>query len=139
MEGKKILVAYDGSDSADAAVAKALEAAKPKGSVTLLHVYWDPEERKSDLLMHETEGAEEDQGSRVFRDIEPTLKRSKVEYDLRVEQHRDIPAGILAVAQKEGFDAIAIGTTGTGGKMMGPVYQKLKAARGIEEIGRAHV
>jgi nucleotide-binding universal stress UspA family protein len=77
--------------------------------------------------MHEIEGAEEDQGSRVFRDIEPMLKRSKVEYSLRVEQHRDIPAGILAVAQKEGFDAIAIGTTGKGGKMMGPVYQKLKA------------
>lgn len=127
MEGKKILVAYDGSASSNAAVEKALEAAKPKGSVTLLHVYWDPEERKSDLLMHEMENAEQDAGSRVFRDIEPRLKKSKLEYDLRVEQHRDIPAGILAVAQKEGFDAIAIGTTGTGGKMMGPVYQKLKA------------
>jgi nucleotide-binding universal stress UspA family protein len=127
MEGKKILVAYDGSDSSNAAVEKALEAAKPEGSVTLLHVYWDPEERKSDLLMHETENAEQDAGSRIFRDIEPMLKESKLEYDLRVEQQRDIPAGILNVAEKEGFDAIAIGTTGTGGKMMGPVYQKLKA------------
>ena len=127
MEGKKILVAYDGSESADAAVVKAIEAAKPKGSVTLLHVYWDPEERKSDLLMHSVENAEQDAGSRIFRDIEPTLKRSKLEYDMRVEQQRDIPEGILAVAQKEGFDAIAIGTTGTGGKMLGPVYEKLKA------------
>jgi nucleotide-binding universal stress UspA family protein len=126
MEGKKILVAYDGSDSSNAAVEKALDAVKPKGSVMLLHVYWDPEERKSDLLMHETENAEQDAGSRIFRDIEPRLKRSGVEYELRVEQQRDIPDGILNVATKEGFDAIAIGTTGTGGKMMGPVYQKLK-------------
>ena len=86
MVGKKILVAYDGSESADAAVAKAIEAAKPMGSVTLLHVYWDPEERKSDLLMHSVENAEQDAGSRIFRDIEPTLKRSKLEYDMRVEQ-----------------------------------------------------
>ncbi len=131
MEGKKILVAYDGSDSSNAAVEKALDAAKPEGSVTLLHVYWDPEERKSDLLMHETENAEQDAGSRIFRDIEPRLKRSGVEYKLRVEQQRDIPVGILNVATKEGFDAIAIGTTGTGGKMMGPVYQKLKAQNKI--------
>ncbi len=126
MEEKKILVAYDGSESADAAVAKAIEAAKPKGSVTLLYVYWDPEERKSDLLMHSVENAEQDAGSRIFRDIEPTLKRSKLEYDMRVEQQRDIPEGILAVSQKEGFDVIAIGTTGTGGKMPGSVYEKLK-------------
>lgn len=127
MEGKKILVAYDGSESADMAVKKAIDEARPEGSVTLLHVYWDPEERKSDLLMHETENAEQDAGSRIFRDIEPMLKESKLEYNLRVEQQRDIPAGILNVAEKEGFDIIAIGTTGTGGKMMGPVYQKLKA------------
>jgi nucleotide-binding universal stress UspA family protein len=127
MEGKKILVAYDGSASADAAVTKAIETAKPKGSVTLLYVYWDPEERKSDLLMHEIENAEEDAGSRIFTNIEPELKKSKMEYYLRVEQNRDISDGILSVATKESFDAIAIGTTGTGGKAIGPVYQKLKA------------
>ncbi len=125
-DGKKILVAYDGSDASNAAVTKALDAAKPNGSVTLLHVYWDPAERESDLLMHQSENAEEDEGSRVFRDIEPSLKKSGVEYDLREEQHKDIPKGILTIAQKEGFDAIAVGTTGTGGKMQGPVYQKLK-------------
>jgi nucleotide-binding universal stress UspA family protein len=127
MDGKKILVAYDGSASADAAVDKAIDAAKPKGSVTLLHVYWDPEERKSDLLMHGVENAEEDAGSRVFTNIEPKLKKSNLEYEMRVEQHRDIPSGILSFATKEGFDAIAIGTSGTGGKAIGPVYQKLKA------------
>ncbi len=126
-EGKKILVAYDGSDDADAAVQKAIDAAKPNGSVTLLYVYWDPEERKSDLLMHESENAEEDEGSRVFRDIEPKLKKSGITYDLREEQYRDISKGILTIAEKESFDAIAVGITGMGGKEMGPVYQKLKA------------
>jgi nucleotide-binding universal stress UspA family protein len=125
-EGKKILVAYDGSDDANAAVQKAIDAAKPKGSVTLLYVYWDPAERRSDILMHEVENAEEDQGSRIFRDIEPKLKESGVKYDLREEQYRDIPGGILTIAQKGGFDAIAVGKMGTGGKAMGPVYQKLK-------------
>ncbi len=127
-EGGKILVAYDGSDSSNMAVAKALETAKAnKGSVTLLYVYWDPDERRSDLIMHTVENAEEDQGSRVFTDIEAKLKGSGVEYDLRVEQQSDIPKGILTVAEKEGFDMIAVGTTGTGGKPVGPVYQKLKA------------
>ncbi len=126
-EGRKILVAYDGSDDANAVVQKAIDAAKPNGSVTLLFVYWDPEERKSDILMHESENAEEDEGSRVFRDIEPKLKKSGVTYDLREEQYRDIPKGILTIAEKEGFETIAVGVSGTGGKEMGPVYQKLKA------------
>ena len=127
-EGGKILVAYDGSDNSDMAVAKALEAAKAnKGSVTLLYVYWDPEERRSDLAIHALENAEEDQGSRIFTDIEKKLKVSGVEYDLRVEQQSDIPKGILSVATKGGFDAIAIGTSGTGGKPVGPVYEKIKA------------
>ncbi len=126
-ESKKILVAYDGSEDADAVVQKAIDAVKPNGSVTLLYVYWDPEERKSDLLMHESENAEEDAGSRVFRDIEPKLKKSGVTYDLREEQYRDISKGILTIAEKEGFDTIAVGTTGMGGKEMGSVYQKLKA------------
>ena len=133
-EGKKILVAYDGSEDANMAVQKAIATAKPNGSVTLVYVYWDPEERKSDLLMHETENAEQDAGSRVFTNIEPKLKKSGVQYDLMVEQHRDIPGGILMIAQKGGFDAIAVGMMGTGGKTMGPVYQKLKAQSKIPLI-----
>jgi len=134
-EGVKILVAYDGSDSAKAAVEKALEEAKPlKGSVTLLYVYWDPAERDSDEYMQQAENAEEDEGSRIFTDIEPRLKESGVDYDLRVEQYQNIPKGILDIAQKEGFGVIAIGTTGTGGKAMGPVYQKLKAQSKIPLI-----
>jgi hypothetical protein len=35
--------------------------------------------------------------------------------------------GILVVAQKESLEAIVIGTSGSGGKPMGPVYQKLEA------------
>jgi hypothetical protein len=53
--------------------------------VTLLHVYWDLEERKSDLLMHGVENAEEDAGSLIFTNIEPKLKKSGVKYELRVE------------------------------------------------------
>jgi nucleotide-binding universal stress UspA family protein len=127
-KGGKILVAFDGSDSSKMAVRKAVEMAKGNGgSLTLLFVYWDPAERRSDLLMHETEDAEEDRGSRVFRDIEKELKASGVDYDTRVEQYSDIPKGILEIAQKEGFDMIALGTTGITGKAEGPVYQAIKS------------
>ena len=126
--GGKILVAYDGSESANMATRKAVELAKNKGgTLTLLFVYWDPTERKSDLLMHATENAEEDQGSRVFRDIEKELTKGGVKYDLRVEQYSDIPKRILEIAKKEGFDMIAIGTSGVGGKTEGHVYQAIKS------------
>jgi len=127
-KGSKILVAFDGSESSKKAVRKAVDLAKGSGgSLTLLFVYWDPTERRSDLLMHEMEGAEEDQGSRVFRDIERELKTSGVDYDMRVEQYSDIPKGILEIAQKEGFDMIALGTTGITGKKEGPVYHAIKS------------
>ena len=114
-EGGKIMIAYDGSEIPNAAVDMAIKTTKPaKGSVTILHIYLDLEERKSDLLLHGVENAEEDAGSLIFTNIEPKLKKSGVKYELRVEQKRDIPMGILAVAQKESLEAIVIGTSGSG-------------------------
>jgi nucleotide-binding universal stress UspA family protein len=122
------MVAYDGSEIPNAAVDMAIKTTKPaKGSVTILHIYLDLEERKSDLLMHGVENAEEDAGGLICTNIELKLKKSGVKYELRVEQKRDIPMGILVVTQKESLEAIVIGTSGSDGKPVGPVYPKLKA------------
>ena len=108
-EGGKILVAYDSSERSNAAVDMSLKIAKPaKGSVMLLHVYWDHEERKSDLLMHGIENAE---GERRESDISEErhsygYTSGCIEGGLRGDSHRHL---------------------GLGGKLVGSVYQKLKA------------
>jgi nucleotide-binding universal stress UspA family protein len=46
-DGSKILVAYDGSEFSKRALKEAADLAKKfGGSVTLLHVFWDPDLKK---------------------------------------------------------------------------------------------
>lgn len=126
-KGGKVLVTYDGSKGSKAALDAAVELAKKaNGSVTLLFIYWDPTERKSDKMIESIENAEEDQGSRVFRDIEKELRKAGANYDLRAEQYDDVAKGILDVARGESFDMIAIGQSGAGGKKQGSIYRKIK-------------
>ena len=114
----KILVAYDGSVEAQKAVREAVTLSKKfNASITLLHVYWDPEFSE----------AEEKSGSfenipimnegrlKVLSDIEPFLKDSGVEYLLRSENHPHAAKTILRIAQEDNFDLITIGNRGLGG------------------------
>ncbi len=110
-EGVKILVAYDGSEFSKRALNEAAENAKHfKGSLALLHIYWDDKVGK-------IEGTEvRDQPTmQVMADAEKKLKASKVKYELKSERSDDVPYVILKTAKDEGYDYIAMGSRGMGG------------------------
>ena len=110
-DGAKILVAYDGSEFAKRALNEATDLAKKfNGSVTLLHVFWDPEVKKY-------EGTEiRDQPTmQLLTDVEKGLKASKIKYEVRSERSDDPPYVILKMARDEGYDCIAMGSRGRGG------------------------
>lgn len=116
-EGLKILVAYDGSNESKKAVQEAADMAKRyKGSITILNVYWDPVEKKSDDLAVKIENVNilDEGGYRILDDLEPTLKKMKVQYKLRVEREPNVPKTILRIADQEGFGCIALGCRGLG-------------------------
>ena len=109
--GAKILVAYDGSEFANRALNEAVDIAKKvNGSVTLIHVFWDPNVKKY-------EGTEvRDQPTiQLMADAEKILKASKVKHELRSERSDDAPHVILKAANEGGFDYIAMGSRGRGG------------------------
>jgi nucleotide-binding universal stress UspA family protein len=110
-DGAKILVAYDGSEFSKRALNEATDLAKKfNGSVTLLHVFWDPEVKKY-------EGTEiRDQPTmQLLSEVEKGLKVSKVKYEVRSERSDDPPYIILKTAKDEGYNCIAIGSRGRGG------------------------
>jgi len=110
-DGAKILVAYDGSEYADRALNEAADLSKKlNGSVTLLHVFWDPNVKK-------LEGTEirDEPTMQLLANAEKNLKKSKIKYEMRSERSDDIPHVILKTAEEEGFDYIAIGSRGRGG------------------------
>ncbi len=110
-DGAKILVAYDGSEYSNRALSEAVDLAKKlKGSVTLLHVFWDPNVKK-------LEGTEirDEPTMRLMADAEKSLKGLKVKYEMRSERSDDPPYVILKTARDEGFDCIAMGSRGRGG------------------------
>lgn len=85
-------------------------AKKVNGSVTLIHVFWDPNVKKY-------EGTEvRDQPTiQLMADAEKILKASKVKHELRSERSDDAPHVILKAANEGGFDYIAMGSRGRGG------------------------
>lgn len=110
-EGSKILVAYDGSEFSKRALKEAADLAKKfNGSVTLLHVFWDPTVKK-------LEGTEiRDQPTlKLMANAEKMLKEEKVKYEMRSERSDDAPYVILKTARDDGCDAIAMGSRGMGG------------------------
>jgi nucleotide-binding universal stress UspA family protein len=125
-EGAKILVAYDGSEYSKRALKEASDIAKKfAGSVTLLHVYWDPKVTKF-------EGTEiRDMPTlRLLADVEKELKEAKIKYEMRSERSDDPPSVILGIAKEEGFDCIALGSRGVGGAkawLLGSVSSKVVA------------
>ena len=117
-EGLKVLVAYDGSKESKNAVMEAADLAKRfQGSVTVLNVYWDPEEQKYEPVVEKMENTSiRDSGSiRILDDVEPLLKDKKVKYNMRSERNPNVPKTILKIAENEGYGCIALGSRGTGG------------------------
>jgi len=113
-EGSKILVAYDGSEFSKRALKEAVDLAKKfNGSVTLLHVFWDP----TVPTVKKLEGTEiRDQPTlKLIADAEKLLKGEKVNYEMRSERSDDAPYVILKTARDDGCDAIAMGSRGMGG------------------------
>ena len=125
-EGAKILVAYDGSEYSKRALKEASDIAKKfAGSVTLLHVFWDPKVTKF-------EGTEiRDMPTlRLLADVEKGLKEAKIKYEMRSERSDDPPSVILRIAKEGGFDCIALGSRGVGGAkawLLGSVSSKVVA------------
>jgi len=123
----KILVGYDGSEYAKKALSEAIDIARKfKGSVTILHVYWDP------AGVQKFEGVEvRDQPSfQILKEAEERLKAAKVKYELRSEWSNHPPNVILSMAKDEGFDCIALGSRGLGGAkawLLGSVSSKVVA------------
>jgi len=132
-EGMKVLAAYDGSENAKRAVAEAAELAKQfSGSLTVLHVYWDPSESAYAGELGRTEGIEvRDEASlRVLDDIEPMLKEAGVDYEFRSEVDPNPPKAIMRIAENEGYDCISMGSRGRGGArawLLGSVSSKVIA------------
>jgi nucleotide-binding universal stress UspA family protein len=125
-EGAKILVAYDGSEYSKRALKEASDIAKKfSGSVTLLHIFWDPK-------VTQFEGTEiRDMPTlRLLADVEKELKEAKIKYEMRSERSDDPPSVILRIAKEEGFDCIALGSRGVGGAkawLLGSVSSKVVA------------
>jgi len=136
-KGVKILVAYDGSEFAKKAVSEAADIAKQfSGSLTVLHVFWDPAQVSQEAEVVAVEGIDvRDQPSiRLMEDIEPGLKEVGVEYELRSERSNQPPNVILRVAEDEGYDVIAMGCRGLGrarALLLGSVSQKVVSEANI--------
>jgi nucleotide-binding universal stress UspA family protein len=120
----KILVAYDGSDFSKRALREAVDVAKKfGGSVTLLHVFWDPKLKK----LEETE-LRDQPTLKLLDEIEKELKNMNVKYEMRSERSEDVPNVIVKIAKDEGFDCIVMGSRGMGGAkawLLGSVSSKV--------------
>lgn len=125
-EGAKILVAYDGSEYSEKALQEAIDIAKKfGGSVTLLHVYWDPNIGK----FEETE-IRDQLTLQIMAEAEKKLVASNVAYELRSERSDDAPHVILSTAIRDDFNCIAIGSRGMGGAkawLLGSVSSRVVA------------
>ena len=126
-ESAKILVAYDGSEYSKKALNEAIDIAKKfLGSITLLHVYWDP----SEIQRFEGTELRDLPSLRLLDDAEEGLKAANIKYEVRCEHSNNTPNSILRVAKEEGFDCIAIGSRGLGGAkawLLGSVSSKVVA------------
>lgn len=136
-KGVKILVAYDGSEYSKKAVSEAADIAKQfSGSVTVLHVFWDPSQVSQEAKVAAVEGIEvRDQPSiRLMQEVEPGLKKVGVKYEFRSERSNQPPNVILRVAGDEGYDLITMGCRGLGGAkawLLGSVSQKVVSEANI--------
>lgn len=113
-EGMKILVAYDGSSLAKKALNEAIGLARTYGgSITALHV--DPfEPADSNRTVKEEKEHREGMLRALSREIEPDLKKSKIQHELMSEHSDDVPGTIIETVSSGGFDLIAIGSRGLG-------------------------
>jgi nucleotide-binding universal stress UspA family protein len=125
-EGVKVLVAYDGSEYSKRALREATDMAKRfNGSVTLLHVFWEPD-------VKELENTEiRDQPTlQLLDEVKSNLKSSGVNYEVRSERSEDPPHEILKIANDDKYDYIAMGSRGRGGAkawLLGSVSSRVLA------------
>lgn len=125
-DAMKILVPHDSSEYADRAVSEAVDIAKRfSGAITVLHVYHNPRVEENQLR--------DLPDLRFLDDIEGRLKCAEVQHEIRVEHYKfafidnSPPVVILRVAEEEGFDLLAMGGIGLGGKglLLGSVASKV--------------
>jgi nucleotide-binding universal stress UspA family protein len=127
--GGKILVGWDGSVSSNAALDKAVEMAKKfKATITVLYTYYDSTLAKSDKMMEQVENAQEDEGTRIFRDLEGKLNERGVDFNLRTDETNDKAKAILQIAEDEGYDLIVVGA---GVKRSGSLSDKVSAGKKV--------
>jgi len=126
-EKSKILVPYDGSSHSKNAVAEAFDLArKYSGSVTLLHVHWDPG------ATGQFDGTEiRDQPViQLFEEMKKKYAESGVPYDIKSESDANAPSVILKVLNEGGYDAVVMGSRGQGGArawLLGSVSTRIAA------------
>lgn len=122
----KILVPHDGSEHADKALTEAIDIAKRfSGAITVLHVYHNPRVEENQLR-----GLS---GLKFLNDVEEHLKEAEVRHEIRIKHFKfafienSPPVVILGVVEGEGFDLLAMGGRGLGGKdwLLGSVASKL--------------
>ena len=135
-KGVKILVPFDGSDEAEAALDEAIDIAKAfDGSVTMLHVYWDPAETRVEKTLQATEqiSVRDEASHRIFHDKEKVLEKAGIEHDFVSIRATNVPDTILKVAKIEDYSLIAMGSRGAGRArswLQGSVSQKVIAEAG---------
>jgi nucleotide-binding universal stress UspA family protein len=135
-KGVKILVPYDGSKEAESALDEAIDIAKAfDGSVTLLHVYWDPSETRVLKAIEATEqiGVRDEPSHRIFHDKEKDLEKAGIKHDFVSIRATNVPDTILKIAKDEDYALIAMGSRGAGRArswLQGSVSQKVIAEAG---------
>jgi nucleotide-binding universal stress UspA family protein len=112
--GRTIVVGYDGSPSARAAVECAIDRAGPAGRLVLVHAYLVP----ADYIGASYYNVMLDDAARHATDVMDSLERD-CERVLGVDHERDISTGaaapaIVRAADVYGADEIVIGSRGVG-------------------------
>ena len=78
------MVPYDGSEEAESALNEAVDIAKAfDGSVTMLHVYWDPAETRVNKTLQATEqiSVRDEVSHRIFHDKEKVLEKAGIQHN----------------------------------------------------------